>query len=42
MYGVRGEFTEDVSETAADPIFTVHENKTSEDGTHSGSRNVVG
>ena len=39
LYGVRGEFSDDVSETAVDPIFTGHESwlMTSKDGTWSGN-----
>jgi hypothetical protein len=50
LRGVRGKFTDKVSETAVGPFFTGHEKEcefavllmTSEDGTHSGFRNLVG
>jgi hypothetical protein len=40
LHGLRGEFTEDVSETVVGPILTAFLLMTSEDGTHSGFRNV--
>ena len=43
MYDVQGEFTDGVSETAVGPIFTfAFLLITSEDGPHSGFRNIVG
>jgi hypothetical protein len=42
LHGVRGKFTNDVSETAVGPIFTGYDQLTSEDGTHNGFQNAGG